>query len=73
MDAVITAAYAAAVVGLVQIAKQMGMPTKFAALSAAVAGVILLGARQLVGAPIDTLVLGLAATGVYTLVGELRG
>ena len=71
MDPMLAAAYGAAVIGLVQIGKSLGLASTTAPLLAGVAGLALLGLRAVFPTVADMLVLGLGATGVYALIGKL--
>lgn len=72
MDPVVIAAQGAAIIGLVQIAKALGLPSKFAATAALLIGAVLVTAG---GAfpRITEIIVGLSAAGVYTIASEIGG
>lgn len=72
MDPVLVAAQAAAIIGLVQIAKAIGLPTKFAATAALVIGAVLVTAGGMVPR-INEILIGLSAAGLYTIASEIGG
>ena len=73
MDPVaLNAARIAAVIGLTQIAKALGLPTQYAAVTAGVLGAILYVAGEAFP-PVNVVILGLAGAGIYTLASEIGG